>query len=204
MQLSHKRYHLGVFGGSGTGKTTYAVKFAANARAVCVFIFDPDGEFSELMHLPPARTAWEIDEAIRSGWVCFDPHTMFQGRLEEALNYFCRLAFEASARLPGRKFIMVDELGHYMTGHEVPQPLKDIVQTGRKRGLDGIFIGQQPNELHNTVRSQLSEVVCFQLTDDRALEFPVNFGFDPAAVRALGPFEWICRNNRGAETRSRR
>lgn len=203
MQLSHRRFHLGVFGASGTGKTEYAYRYVANAQARCVFIFDPDGEASERLRLSPSRTVYELDLAMVDGWVCFDPHTMFQGRLEEALNYFCRLAFVASARLPGRKFILIDELQHYLSGHEVPQPVKDVVQTGRKRGLDGVFIGQQPNELHNTVRCQLSEVVCFQLMDERALEFPIQFGFDPDAIRALGPHQWICRNNRGGETRSK-
>ncbi len=201
MQLNHPRFHLGVFGGSGTGKTTYALKFVARAPARCVFLFDAEGEFAERMKIPPARTTWELDAAIRTGWVCFDPHTMFPGRLEEGLDYLARLALAASARLPGRKFFVVDELGRYVTGCVVPQPLKVLVQTGRRYGLDGIFIGQQPNELHNTIRCQLTEVVCFQLMDDRALDFPKAFGFDPEAIRSLAPYHYICRNNRGGETR---
>ena len=82
-------------------------------------------------------------------------------------------------------------------GNDVPHPLKLIVQSGRRYGLDGVFIAQQPNELHNTVRCQLSEVVCFQLTDAVALEFPKRFGFDPEAIRALGPHRFLARNNRG-------
>lgn len=201
MQLSHPRYHLGVFGGSGTGKTTYALKFLANAPATCRYLFDADGEFSERMKLPPARTTFELDQAVASGWVCYDPHIMFPGELERALEYFATLALAASKRLSGRKFFVVDELGHYMTGHQVPRPLKEIVQTGRRAGLDGVFIGQQPNELHNTVRCQLTEVVCFQLTEECALEYPAKFGFDPEAVRALGPHQFICRNNQGREIR---
>jgi hypothetical protein len=201
MQLAHPRYHLGVFGGSGTGKTTYALKFAAHTQARCAFLFDAEGEFAERMHLLPCRTAYELDQAMLTGWVCFDPHIMFPGRLEDALEFFARLTMAAAARMPGRKLFMVDELGRYCSGMAVPQPLKDLVQSGRRSGVDGIFIGQQPNELHNTVRCQLTEVVCFQLTEDRALEFPTKFGFDPEAVRTLGPFRFICRNNRGGEAR---
>ena len=201
MQLSHPRFHLGVFGGSGTGKTTYALKFVASTNARCVFLYDAEGEFSSRMQLQPARTPAELDAAIRAGWVCFDPHVMFSGNLEAGLVYLSRLAMEASKRMPGRKFIVVDELGWYVTGNSIPFPLKQVVQSGRRHGLDGVFIGQQPNELHNTIRCQLTEVVCFQLTDDTALEFPRKFGFDPEAIRALKPYEFICRNNRGAETR---
>lgn len=202
MKLAHKRFHLGVFGGSGTGKTEYALRYVANAQAKCVFLFDAEGEFSDRMNLQPARTHFEIDQALRTGWLCFDPHTLFPGRLEEALEYFAKLALRAGALLPGRKFFVVDELGWYMTGHAVPTELKKLVQSGRRvAGMDGIFIGQQPNELHNTVRSQLTEVVCFQLTDDVALEWPKKFGFNIEAVRTLPPYRFICRNNRGGEVR---
>lgn len=201
MQLSHPRFHLGVFGGSGTGKTTYALKFVATAKAKCVFLFDAEGEFASRMELKPARNPLQLDAAIRSGWCCFDPHDMFPGNLEAGLQFFSRLALEASKRLPGRKLFVVDELGWYCSGNAVPFPLKQIVQSGRRHGLDGVFIGQQPNELHNTIRCQLTEVVCFQLTDVTALEFPRKFGFDTEAVRALKPYHFICRNNRGGEVR---
>ena len=55
--------------------------------------------------------------------------------------------------------------------------------------------------LHNTVRCKLSEVACFQLTDDCALEFPAKFGFNPEEIRALAPFRFIARNNQGGEVR---
>lgn len=199
MQANHRRFHLGIFGGSGTGKTTYAMRYVAATHSRLVFIFDAEGEFADAMKIPPARTALEIDQAVQSGWVCFDPHTMFPGRLEDALEFFATYALEASKRMPGRKLFVVDELGRYMSGHDVPTPLKILVQTGRRYGIDGVFIGQQPNELHNTVRCQLSEVVCFQLTDDTALEFPRKFGFDPEAVRGLAPFRFIARNNQGGK-----
>jgi len=169
--------------------------------ASCVFIFDPEGEFSQTLSLPWPATYDQLDAAIRTGWVCFDPAPLFPGRVESGLDFFCRLAMAASNRLPGRKFFVVDELGRYTSGNDVPLSLKIILQAGRRYGLDGVFIAQQPNELHNTIRCQLSEVVLFQLTDETALEFPRKFGFDPEAVKRLAPFRFICRNNRGAEVR---
>ena len=80
-------------------------------------LFDADGDFSARMNLVPARTTFERDRAIPTGWVCYDPHIMFPGRLEVAL------------------------------------------------------------------------------------EFPRKFGFDPEAVRGLGPYQFFCLNNLGRETR---
>jgi hypothetical protein len=199
-RIGHRRFQLGVFGGSGSGKTEYACRFLACAPASCVFIFDPDGEFSDRMNIHPARTTFELDAAIRSGWCAFDPHTMFSGELESGLEYFCKLALAAGARLPGRKLFVVDELQWYVTGHTIPKPLKILVQSGRRvAGLDCVWIGQQPNELHNTIRSQLSEVVAFQITDPTALEWLKKWGFDIEAIRALPSHYFICRNNRGGQ-----
>jgi len=200
LQLEHPRFHLGVFGGSGSGKTTFATRFLERARARVRFIFDPDAEFSRRLNVPLCRTGREIDAAVSSGWVCWEPHVLFPGNLEAALPWFASVALAYGRKLPGRKFFVVDELGRYLTTAAVPLELKILVQTGRRFGVDGVFIAQQPNELHNSVRCQLSEVVCFQLTDETALEFPARFGFDPAAIRALKPFHWLCRDNQGRQS----
>jgi hypothetical protein len=79
--------------------------------------------------------------------------------------------------------------------------IKVILQKGRRRGLDGVFIALQPNRLHNDVRAQLTEVVSFQITDKRAAEWLTDFGFTWEDVSTLPPFQFIARNNRGGEVR---
>lgn len=186
MQRDHRRYHLGVFGGQG--KTTFVMKFIAHSAATCVFLFDPDGEFAKEMKLATCSTPEELEAAVATGFVCFNPHTMFPGRMEEALDIFARFCLVVCAKLPGRKFFVVDELRWYVTGSKIPKWLMTLVQSGRRKGgIDGVFIGQAPNQLHNSIRAQLTEVVCFQITDATALEFAVKFGFNEQAVRSLGP-----------------
>jgi len=201
LMLGHRRFHLGIFGASGNGKTTFAENFLRRARARVRFVFDAEGEFCQRFGVSPCRSGSEIDAAVlsRSPFVCFDPHSLFPGELESALPWFCEVVLAWSARLPGRKFFVVDELGRYVTTANLPKSLKVLVQTGRRYGVDGVFIAQQPNELHNAVRVQLSEIVCFQLTDATALEFPARFGVDPKKVRALRPFEYIARDNQGRQ-----
>ena len=197
MQRSHKRNHTGIFGGQG--KTTYATTYISNAPASLVAIFDPEDEFSEALGIDQAETPEEIDAAIRSGWLLLNPDTMFPGDREAALAFFAAMMLKVCDKIPGRKFFVVDELGQYVTGSTIPKPLKTLVQTGRRYGIDCVFIGQQPNELHNTIRTQLTSVVCFQITDDTALEFPKKFGFDIEKVRRLPLHKWICRSNQGVE-----
>lgn len=202
MQLAHRRHHLGIFGAGGNGKTTFAQRYLANASSNAVFCFDPEGEFSQAFHIAPARTFAELDESAETGWVCFDPHTLFPGDLEKALDFFAAYTLRVCARRPGRKFFAVDELGWYVTGQAIPKNLRILVQSGRRKaGIDCVFIGQAPNEIHNYIRAQLTEVVCFQLTEDCALEFPRKFGFDTESVRGLPRFNYIARTNQGGELR---
>lgn len=201
MQLDHRPFRLGVFGGSGTGKTTYALRFLANTEFRCRFIFDADdGELATRLGLKAARTPDELDAAVASGWVCFDPWDMFTDP-EIALRFFCTWVFATCEHLPGRKVFVVDELQEYTTPHKVPEELARLVRRGRRRGLDSVFISHSPGELHNAVRSQLTEVVCHLMVDDTALEWPARFGIDPEEIRALPPFAFICRTKWGAMER---
>ena len=200
-QLDHKAYRLGIFGASGTGKTSFALRFLANTEATCRFIFDAeDGEFAIRLGLTPCTTPEELDAAVSTGWVCFDPWGMFTDG-ELAIRFFSKWSFEVAARLPGRKFFVVDELQNYCTGHKVPDEVASLFRRGRRRGLDSICMGHQPGELHNSIRGQLTEVVCFLMTDALALEWPAAFGFDPEEIRTLEPFRFICRTKWGAMER---
>jgi DNA helicase HerA-like ATPase len=197
VQIDHPAYRLGIFGGSGSGKTTFALKVLANLPAKVRFIFDPEGEFSHRLGLPLCQTFADLDREIGTGWICFDPFTEFETP-DEGFAFFTRYAFELSQKISGRKLFMVDELQEHIDGHKIPPELSSLVWRGRRRGLDSIFIGQSPNLLNNRVRLQLTEVVCFQMTDDTALEFPRGFGFDVEEVRRLPQFRFVCRTKRGA------
>ena len=89
---------------------------AASTSPACVFLFDADGEFEAALKLKPTRSTSELDAADRSGWVCFDPHILFPGELEKALEFFAAFALRVSDRIPGRKLFVVDKIGRYVTG----------------------------------------------------------------------------------------
>lgn len=201
MQLDHAAYRLGIFGASGTGKTSFALRFLANTAASCRFIFDAeDGELAHRLGLTPCTTCDELDAAVSTGWVCFDPWQMFTDP-EMAIRFFAKWSFEAAERLPGRKFFVVDELQGFCSGHRVPDELAVLVRRGRRRGLDSVFLSHSPGELHNSIRAQLTEVVCFLMTDPLALEWPSAFGFSADEIRALEPYRFVARTKWGGMER---
>lgn len=209
MQRKHKKFQLGVFGESGTGKTTYAAKYIVNAGPCrccggpkTVFIFDDEDEFTEILGVPQAETPEQLDAAVSTGWVLFSPHKMFPGNMEKALEFFCDFVMKIAEKIPGRKIIVIDELGLKCSGNSIPEPLQIDVQTGRRYGIDFVFMGQQLNELHNTVRMQLNELCLFRTSEENALKFAVSaFRFDAEELKSLPDFRWVCRNKFGGEAR---
>ena len=118
---------------SGTGKSTLGLRYLINGDLSYRFLFDPDpgefnahlGEFADRLGLQPARDVYELSLALCTGWVAFDPHALFPGRLQEAFDFFCEWAWEKSALLPGNKILVVDEAWAYQTPQGIPAELAD-------------------------------------------------------------------------------
>ncbi len=183
-----------VAGMSGTGKTTFALRYLANARLAARFIFDADGEFARRLALPAASDAFGLDTALVRGWVCFDPHGLFPGRLPEAFAFFCAWAFGVCERFPGDKVLVVDEVWRYCSPASVPPELATVVQTGRKRGLGLMVCTQQPQKLPGTIQNELTEAVCFRLGFDRSLDLLAERGMNTAEIAALPMLGYVARN----------
>lgn len=192
-----------MFGASGYGKTEYVLRYLRGADAVCRFVFDPEGEFAAELGTYGAKTPPQLAQQMESGWCVFDPSEMFGGNFAAGFEFFCAFAFEASKRFRGRKLFVVDEVWRYTRTANLSPATENLIFTGRRHELDFVVIGQMPNKVNTAVRDGLTEVVCFCLTDENALDFPRNFGFDPEAVRALPRFAYIARNKAGGEIRSR-
>jgi len=203
MLLAHKPHKVLVVGASGTGKTTFFLRYLANVRARWRFVFDGEGELAARLGIRPA--CWPDDMAadlIRTGWCIYDPAEQFPGRTSDAFAYFAGWTFTMAGRLPGRKILAADELQKLTTPWPagLPPELATVMETGRRHGLDCAFVSQAPNLLHNRIRNQITELVCFQLIDPRAVEWVALAGLDADRVRALRPGQWVARNLRSGAT----
>jgi len=204
VDIENKRTVIICAGVSGTGKSTFALRYLVNADLAIRFCFDPDGEFAERLGLKPARDAYELSLELCKGWVIFDPHAIFPGRIDEAFAFFCEWAFTVSDWIPGRKCLVVDEVWKYCTPNAIPPELALVTQTGRKRGLGLLVNTQLPNKLNGSILNEVSEFVCFRLQQDKALEKAAEYGFDVDEVKALPDLQFVARNlDSGGELRGR-
>lgn len=182
-----------VCGRSGSGKTTFAARYLLNTAADCVFVFDPDREFSSLLARPPACSLTDIDLGVRDGWICCDPDPIWPDR-KEAFERFCALAFGFSEHLAGRKILLIDEAWQYCDPYRIPDSLAHCVQQGRKRGLETVLLTQRPQRLNQSVLGQCTEADCFSMQEPRALEALAAIGVPPDSLPALPFYHWRAFN----------
>lgn len=183
-----------VAGMSGTGKTSFALRYLVNAPGfVARFIFDADGQMARRLNMPAAETPEECEASLADGWTVFDPNAAWPGRHGEAFEWFSAWAFAASARGLGRKILVVDEVWRYCAPTTIPQPLAECVQTGRVRGLDCMFCTQRPNRLNGALTGEATELVAFRVQERNALACLVDLGAPPT-VASLQRFEFLAVN----------
>lgn len=204
LQIENKRSVTICAGVSGTGKSTFALRYLVNADLAARFCFDPDGEFANRLDLKPAGDIYGLCKAFVQGWVLFDPHDLFAGRVTEGFNFFCEWAYVISGRIPGSKVLVVDEVWKYCTPATIPEELALVTQTGRKRGLGLLVNTQLPHKLNGSILNECSEFVGFRLQHERALEKAADFGFNGEELRTLPDLSFVARNlDSGGELRGR-
>lgn len=195
MQIAHVASKVLVCGRSGSGKTTFMLRYLLGLPAhVTRFIWDPEGELAQRLALAPATGPGELGICAVRRWVVYSPDRMFPGDQPRGWEFFCRWAWEAAARLPGRKVFCADELQRWTSTAKVSPGAALVLETGRRYGLDLVAATQQPNIIHNRWRNQMTEVVAFAGHDERALEPLAEWGFDVEAVRHLPDGSFIARN----------
>jgi hypothetical protein len=186
-------------GMTGSGKTTFAIRYLLNASAACRFVFDDLGQVSARLKLPHASTSAELEASLAQRWVLFNPHRMFPGATEEAFRFFCQWAYDCSRRGPGKKIMLVDELWKFCSPNSIPRELATVAQTGRVENFELVTATQLPHKIHASITGQSTELVCFRLDEALALDKVEELGADRAAVQSLplGSFVAWNRLSRG-------
>jgi hypothetical protein len=192
-QIDHRPTKILITGKSGSGKSTYYTRFLDNCDYDKIFIYDHEGEYSVRSGVKPCTNMDELLKELDKRIIVYDPTIDFQGNSPEGFNFFCEWVFEISRELPGKKLFATDELQKILGTSTLPWEFCCIIETGRRAGIDTVFVCQQPNLFHNRLRNQLTELVTFRQIDKRALAFLEELGFDPHEVLKLdvGQFQLL-------------
>ena len=211
MTLSSKRSVTVCAGVSSSGKTTFGLRLAVNGPFALRAFYDAEfserdplkPEYSDRLRIPEATSGGDLDTAVCRGWIAFNPHVMFPGRLEEGLEFFCDWMMEVSKRIPGEKLLVVDEIWRYCNPHSLPPYLAAVVQGGRRARLQLLCNTQEPSSL-GKIANGMSELVAFHLQSKANLEWTEHFGLNPAEIQTLPALAYVAKNcDTGGELRGK-
>jgi hypothetical protein len=190
--------HTLVLGRTGSGKTTFVVRFVLNSAAACAFVFDWNdrwpGFFRDRIGFMPFKvchTVAECESALASRIVIFNPSRLFPGAMFDrktglaALRWFCSWVRGVSKRGPGRKLVCIAELWNFCTEDSIPAELAMLAQDGRQDEVSFVFDTQRPEKLNPSVTGAMTELVCFRLDEKRALKSLTDLGGAPEVVSNL-------------------
>lgn len=66
----------------------------------------------------------------------------------------------------------------------------EIVKWGRHRSIDVIAVSRTPAEISKMLTSQADEIVSFQQTEPRHIDYLAKYGFDPERLKTLEQFSY--------------
>jgi len=178
----------------GSGKTTFALRYLLNAKPACRFIFDDLGRAATRLRLRPVYLADELEAALATRWVVFNPHRMFPGETRAAFAFFCQWTYDASRRGPGKKLFLADEIWQWQTNFQIPHELALVVQTGREENLELVCATQLPHRLNASITGGATELVTFRLQERLALECVEALGADRVETAGLPLGYWTSYN----------
>lgn len=202
MQIHHKPTKILTIGCSGSGKTTFVIRFVEVADEYeYKFIFDHKREFQVRMGIEPCANVEEMLERIEKGerTISFAPDVEWPGQKEDAFQFFAEWVFEMAKALQTSCLFVCDEVNRLTNVNNLGWEFKQLIEDGRLQGLDFIGTAHNANRISGDLRAQITEIICFRTVDRLPLEFVEECGFDPEEVSKLGLGEYISRNTETGE-----
>jgi hypothetical protein len=197
MQIHHKPTKIVVTGQSGSGKTTYVMRYLKNSPYHHVVVFDHKLEFFERENIQPEFNRENLVEHVVAGKrvISYSPLDDFPGNSQSGFEFICEWSYEI-ARASDKRFLFVcDEFNRFTDSNSVGWEFTQLIEDGRLWGLDFIGTAHGGNQIHNRIRSQFTEVVAFHTEDKTPLAFLEEYGFDVDEVRGLAiPGEFITKD----------
>ena len=191
-----------VFGMTGSGKTTFINCLLLNSNPAAFFLFDNLNRMAPRVRRKMLYTAYELEAALATRWVCFNPAKMFPGDTKSALRWFCFWVYHVCERGPGEKMVCLPEVWQHCSQDSIPVEFAMLAQAGRELGVHLIMDTQQPEKLNDSIVNASTEIVCFRLQEgSEAVRCVRKYGFDPVEIQRLPMGSFVAKNRMNGVTR---
>lgn len=132
----------GIFGGSGSGKTTYVRNRIAAERPSRIMVWDRMGEFAARGIVRPVYTLADMLKAIQQPTFAVGfkpPEEASETTLKRDFSVFCTMAMAA-----GNCWVIAEELTDVTTASHASQGWRRVCTMGRHKGLTVFGMSQSP------------------------------------------------------------
>jgi hypothetical protein len=199
VQVHHKPTKILIVGKSGSGKTTYELRYVRNSGHATVFIFDHKQEFEEREGIPASISIDECTERLTKGekFISYHYAHEFPGDAENAFQFFCEWVYEICKALRDdgkERLFACDEVNRFTGTGDMGWAFRQLIEDGRLQGLDFVGTSHAANQIHNRLRLQLSEIVALRTLDPRPLAFLQENGFPVEEIKALPTGAFIAKD----------
>jgi GTPase SAR1 family protein len=193
MLVHHRPTKILIVGRSGSGKTTYLIRYVEHAPNYdTIFLFDHKGEFEHRIGIVPCNSIEECEEKLKKGekHISYFYANDYPGDSAGAFQFYCDWAYAVTrARVEsgfkGMSLFVCDEVNRFTGTSDLGYEFGQLIEDGRLWGLDFIGTSHAANQIHNRLRLQLSEIVALRTKDVRPLAFLEECGFDTEEVKNL-------------------
>lgn len=199
----HDARRIGIFGASGSGKTTQALELFKKVKRGIFFDVLDNGKQKNFRTLPEIQR-FIVANYTKGFKIRFVPDT---SRLIEELSSLC--AFLQKLQIPYKEgrissqiTLFVDELDTVFpvnTGKLKNKGFYDLCLRGRHYGINIIGVSQRVSLVDLPFRANLSDVFFFRLADFNDLSTAAAILGKPykETIRALPKYKYIYKNDSG-------
>jgi len=189
IDILHKSRRTLVTGRTASGKSSLVEWLILNEYQDYskIFVYDFEGEWCQRLGVVPVTSLGEIARS-KERIICYDPVNEIT---DDPFDDYCLFVFEFAKSLRQKILVVIDELQMFVNVHALPTNFMSMLLRGRRYKIDMICISQQPNLIHNAVRSQVSEIATFGQSDSNAMKFTRSFGIFDDEVTKLDDLEFF-------------
>jgi hypothetical protein len=187
VQIHHKPTKILIVGRSGSGKSTYEIRFVSAAKYDRIFIYDHKMEFAIRLGVETCFNVDDLNKALEEDRrvIAYNNTEDFPGDSTAGFEFFCEWVFEVAKVMQVKSLFVADEINRFTTTSEMGWEFRQLIEDGRLQGLDFIGTAHAGNQISNRLKLQLTEIVALNSRDKRPLEFLDEAGFDIEEITKL-------------------
>lgn len=196
MLVHHKPIKILVVAQSGSGKTTYVIRYVKNSHHTHKIIFDHKLEFLARESIEPYYSRDELIEAVirKEPIISYNHLEEFPGNAQGAFEWFCEWVYEVAKVTQKPMLFVCDEVNRFTGSTTNDWEFMQSIEDGRLWGLDFIGTSHGANSIHNRLRAQLTEIVAMKTQEPLPLKWLEGHGFDTNEVSNLNVGEFILKD----------